>query len=357
MNKSLLISFIAIYFGLMLCAPLDAAPGVAKNTYTCTEIDLKMQLHEVQIKSLEKELTHHQESICTSIEKQEKNNADNYTSVSNQIGMYGWWMTYMSILVAFIIFGTGLFFSWKVKKNMSDVNAELEDIRKTKAEIKKLKSEIEKSKYKAKSSLSEIEAMKEELKNLLTKVENTPREKLSSNDEKEISSYVEKINKTIPEADLTAEDWFLKGYDAHMKDKFADACFYYQKAIDLEANHARAYNNWGTALFGLARQTSDDSLYKQSFEKYEKAIELKPDDTYAYCNWGNALSEHAKQTSNVSLYQQSFEKYKKAIELKPDYVKAYNNWEIALKDMKAHHFDGTVYDECLAAYKKVTKPE
>ena len=134
----------------------------------------------------------------------------------------------------------------------------------------------------------------------------------------------------IQKTEYSSYDWFSKGYNAQLEKKYSDACFYYQKTIELKPDDVAAYNNWGLALTDSARKKDDEFLYYEGIEKYKKAIELKPDGAAIYTNWGVALVNLAKQKDDESLYYEGIEKCRKAIELEPDDEIAYNNWGAAL---------------------------
>ena len=51
----------------------------------------------------------------------------------------------------------------------------------------------------------------------------------------------------------------------------------------------RALNNWGSGLAYLAKQTEDETLYRQSFAKYKQALAIQPDLHEALNNWVFAL--------------------------------------------------------------------
>jgi len=146
-------------------------------------------------------------------------------------------------------------------------------------------------------------------------------------------------------------DWALKGYYAQSEKKYSDACFYYQKAIELNPDDEVSYNNWGIALVNFAKQKGDESFYYKGIEKSKKAIGLNPDYADAYNNWGVALFYLAKQKDDESLYLESIEKCKKVIGLNPDYADAYHNWGIILSCLAKQKNDESFYSASIEKYK------
>ena len=331
----------------------------ATNTYSTTEIDLKLQLQQQEVRFLQKDMTEQKESVRESIDRQERYIQKTDKNISWWIAFLGIWVTLISIGIAIF----GFLINRRTKESKKEVEKELDNIKKIKKEIdeqkkgveeeaeniKKLKKEVEGEVKNINSLKTEVEELKKEIEEIKNEVEKTKEkvlrdakeivEKLQSTkdvslEQKEkVKKVVEEIREIKPEAEYSYYDWFLKGYNAGEEKKYSDACFYYQKAIELKPDYAAAYNNWGGVLTDLAKQKGDESLYYESIEKYKKAIELNPDDADTYYNWGDALTDLAKQKGDESLYYEGIEKYKEAIELKPDYAAAYNNLGSALMSL------------------------
>src|SRR5229473_2425745 len=105
--------------------------------------------------------------------------------------------------------------------------------------------------------------------------------------------------------------------------KFDEAIAKYQKAIDLDAKHAPAYNNnWGRAL-------ADQRRFDEAIAKYQKTIELDPKYARAYYNWRNALATEGRLDEAVA-------KYEKAVELEPQNKVFRSDLENALRAKRSH---------------------
>ena len=67
----------------------------------------------------------------------------------------------------------------------------------------------------------------------------------------------------------------------------------YNKAIELDPNHASAYYNRGCAY-------GEIGAYDKAVADYNKAIELNPNDSWAYYNRGLAHSKRGEVSKAVS---------------------------------------------------------
>ncbi len=113
---------------------------------------------------------------------------------------------------------------------------------------------------------------------------------------------------TVKEEDLTAQQWFERGFDAADLD---EKMRFYSQAIRLKPDDANALNNRGNAR--IAKGDFEGAL-----EDYNEAIRLKPHEAVAFYNRGNARSA----TGDV---EEALEDYNEAIRLKPhDAVASYN---------------------------------
>ena len=83
-------------------------------------------------------------------------------------------------------------------------------------------------------------------------------------------------------AEMAAEGWFQKGYNAGMNGEYNAEISLYLKAIELKPGYADAYINLGIAY-------GKQNNYTKAIQSYEKAIELKPD--YALAYWNRSISK------------------------------------------------------------------
>lgn len=81
-----------------------------------------------------------------------------------------------------------------------------------------------------------------------------------------------------------------------------------------------AYVSQGNDLLEQARQSSDESLFQDSFDKYARAIEIKPENHEAYFNWGNALLALAKLSGDKNNLLDAASLTRKVRKINPDKV-------------------------------------
>ncbi|TRT78844.1 MAG: tetratricopeptide repeat protein [Microcystis aeruginosa Ma_AC_P_19900807_S299] len=160
--------------------------------------------------------------------------------------------------------------------------------------------------------------------------------------------------------------WYVnRGILYRRQQKYELALDDYNKAIELNPNHANAYNNRGNLYQDLQK-------YELALDDFNKAIEINPNFAILYYNRGGlyynqqkyelALSDinkaielnpnYAEAYYNRGLLYYDLQKYElalsdinKAIELNPNYAEAYNNRGLLYKDLQK-------YDLALSDYSK-----
>jgi tetratricopeptide (TPR) repeat protein len=142
---------------------------------------------------------------------------------------------------------------------------------------------------------------------------------------------LESSNSTVPTNASTAEDYYR---DANVKyyelQDIHGGLSNYDRAIELDPNHALAYSNRGN----IKKDCLQD--YQGALGDYDRAILLHPHDPVTYYN--RALLKNIKQD-----YQGSFADYNRAIELCPDDADSYNN-RAMLKYLELEDLVGAVED-------------
>jgi len=119
-----------------------------------------------------------------------------------------------------------------------------------------------------------------------------------------------------------AEKWFNRAYDEYQKGNIETEIEYYNRAIELNPENAKAYNNRGLAYMNLEE-------YEKAISDYNKAIELNPEDADVYNNRGDAYR-------NLKEYEEAIGDYNKAIELNPEHANAYNNRGLAYMNLEEY---------------------
>ena len=130
----------------------------------------------------------------------------------------------------------------------------------------------------------------------------------------------------VEKEELTAQEWFERGYVFQQDKNLDEAERAYRNAIELDPSDSTAYNNLGSLLGRL-------KCYDEAEAAYRKAIELNPSDATAYYNLGNLLSD-------LKRFDEAEATYRKAIELceaspsgdNPSDATAYNNLGLLLHE-------------------------
>jgi len=106
-------------------------------------------------------------------------------------------------------------------------------------------------------------------------------------------------------------DYVQLGNGYYEQGRYGRAIDEYTKALDIDPNYAKAYDNRGVALAQEGNLTG-------AISDFTMAIANNPNDAEAYNNRGHV---YARQ----GLYVQAISDYSNAIKIKPNYAKAYNN--------------------------------
>jgi len=156
-------------------------------------------------------------------------------------------------------------------------------------------------------------------------------------------------------------DLLKKGKESYDSGKFNESIKYFTDAAQLDPKNAIAFNNWGNALYNLAKTNKDELLFIESCERFADAVQIKPDYNTAYnslkdalsvfdrirwdqlylskssekyasafFNLGLKLSKLAETRDEELLFEESCKKYEKAAQIKNDYISALQNWGLAL---------------------------
>lgn len=123
----------------------------------------------------------------------------------------------------------------------------------------------------------------------------------------------------VEQQELSAQEWFERGYVFQQDKNFEEAIRCYDEAIKLQPALFEPYNNLGILLNELKH-------YDKAEATFRKAIELNPLHATAYSNFGSLLY-------SLKRYDEAEATLRKAIKLNPLYTKAYNNLGVLLIDL------------------------
>lgn len=127
----------------------------------------------------------------------------------------------------------------------------------------------------------------------------------------------------VEKEELTAQEWFERGYVFQQDKNFNEAIRCYSEVIRLRPDLAIPYNNSGNALVDLKQ-------YEEAEENFHRAIELNPSFAEAYSNLGTLLR-------NQKRFNEAEAAHRKAIEINPLLTEAYSNLGNTLIQLK--HYD------------------
>lgn len=130
--------------------------------------------------------------------------------------------------------------------------------------------------------------------------------------EKEIAqrklAEIEQENTPTPN-ELTAEEWFNRGYELRINNRLNEALVAFNNSINLNPQSAWAHNYRGNIYFDLEN-------YDKAMVDYNEAIYLNPEHEWAYIDRGHA---YLKQKD----FDKALSDFNKAIQLDPEIAFAY----------------------------------
>lgn len=257
--------------------------------------------------------------------------ADKFKQLDDKSGYVGWWLNVLGIWLTLIglLAPIGAFLlNRKIDKNIKDsqiilgreTKQAVEQIENKLKEADKLVAEMKGFHRNAEISVSEIEGLANKVNNDSLTPEDIQKLENDSND-----------LKSIPENELTASDWFIRGLNAQEQKDHYEAITYYNKVIQLnkkEDLNSPVYSNRGVAKFKLG-------LYHDAIKDYDLAIKLSDRNYQAYFN--RALANKKLEDNKLALKD-----YDKAIEVNPHSSDAYNNRGVIKFDLG--NYDGAIAD-------------
>ena len=113
--------------------------------------------------------------------------------------------------------------------------------------------------------------------------------------------------------DFNPEYWNYLGIAYYKTGQLKDALEAYEKAIELDADYALAYNNIGNIYLAVYMKNQERIAYDMAVRNFKKAIELDPELASAYNGLGGAYRKAGRIDDALSLWE-------KSLELNPDFA-------------------------------------
>jgi tetratricopeptide (TPR) repeat protein len=125
----------------------------------------------------------------------------------------------------------------------------------------------------------------------------------------------------------TAGSWYNKGVDLYYKQgKFQEALQSFDRVLEIEPEHAGAWNGRGICLKELGR-------YEEAIQCFNKVIALNPTDEEVYYNRGEALEKLGKTNGDMKLFEEAIKSFDAVLNLNPYHVYAWNYRGVCLKEL------------------------
>lgn len=303
---------LAILFFVTTWCFAQPSAGITQSN---TDNNLVIQLVDSKLVNLDSKITmvaqSNKDDIADLKARTDEKLADKFKQLDDRGGSIDWWLNVIGILLTFFGLMTPLgafLLNRKIDKNIKDSQELLDkEIKKAVDQVKnkllesdRLLTEMNGFHRKAEISASEIQDLAKKTSSGSLTPEDSQKLKNDSND-----------LKNIPEGQLTANDWFIRGLNSQNNEEYYEAISYYNSAIKLNPNDAVYYSNRGYVKGKLAQ-------YKEALKDYDMSIKLDPNVALSYNNLG-----HAK--SKLKRAEEALKDYEMAITLDPNKALYYSN--------------------------------
>ncbi|NJO43998.1 MAG: tetratricopeptide repeat protein [Cyanobacteria bacterium CRU_2_1] len=145
-----------------------------------------------------------------------------------------------------------------------------------------------------------------------------------------LTQQLERLKSTNAPIAFTAYDYVEQGKALYFEGRYEEAITTYDRAIQMQPNHAIAWFSRGVALAKLHQ-------FEEAVQSYDQAIQTKPDFLEAWFSRGSVLAR-------LQHLETAIESYEKVTQMKPDFYLAWfgiarcyalqNNLELALGNLE-----------------------
>lgn len=324
---------LAILFFVTTWCFAQPSAGITQSN---TDNNLVIQLVDSKLVNLDSKITmvaqSNKDDIADLKARTDEKLADKFKQLDDKGVYVGWWLSVIGILLTFFGLMTPLgafLLNRRIDKKSKDSQELLE--RETKQAVEHIENKLQEADKlinQIRDNHKESQELTQDQKNMRLKPPNEVNEQNKQDIEK-----ISEVSAEKPENQLTANDWFIRGLNAHSQQDYYEAISYYNSAIKLNPHFAESYNNRGNVKTTLHQ-------YEEAIKDYSKAIELNHDYAIAYNNRGSAKIE-------LKQYKEAITDYDTAIELDHNFAMPYNNRGIAKGKLKQYEEAIKDYDSAI----------
>ena len=336
-NFDLKITFLLLFFISLSVYALNG-----QERYTNTEIDLKIELSQKDINLTQEKINDFRRELDNYKSDYEYRAQQQDDKIANRNDFISIFLAAFSILLALGIALAGYLSYRKVKEDThKEIQKELSGIKQIKEEVEEKSKEfldgIKDKVQEANEKLIHIKELDEKGEELFEVIRKQSFEKQSIDEKtkQKLLEYIKEINNTKSEEELTANDWYLKGRNVseeaesltnkfQKEIKFRESIYYFQKSVELDADNAATFNEWGYTLILLGELKQSETLYRESIDLFIETLRLEKTFYHALTSWGWTLLELGKMTSNQNLFKESIEILQKSLKLEKNWTTQYH---------------------------------
>ncbi|MGD9490142.1 MAG: tetratricopeptide repeat protein [Methanoregulaceae archaeon] len=137
----------------------------------------------------------------------------------------------------------------------------------------------------------------------------------------------------------SADAWYRKGVDLYYKQgKFSDAIVCFDRVIEMDPRHMKAWKERGICLKELGR-------YEEAIQCFDRSIALTPKERLTYYFRGEALEKLGKSSGDSALLEEALRCFDIVLQDDPENVNAWNYRGVCLKELHRHEEARKSFDQ------------
>ena len=137
----------------------------------------------------------------------------------------------------------------------------------------------------------------------------------------------------------SADAWYKKGVDLYYKQgKFSDAIVCFDRVIEMDPRHMKAWKERGICLKELGR-------YEEAIQCFDRSIALAPKERLTHYFRGEALEKLGKSSGDSALLEEAIRCFDIVLQDDPENVNAWNYRGVCLKELHRHEEARKSFDQ------------